>query len=181
MLPLAAQMMQVLNDVLNGINSMPSRTGPTTGPPGPLNPRAVHSRATGRHQGAGPESPARHPSYGERHAMESPFAEQIRQAMASLQEHRARMQEAQLELQAATASVTSEDRMVTAVVGPQGQVVSLTFHTDDYRDMAPEQLGRVLTDVLNEARAQMGEKVIATMRDFQGTGDMLRQSMVGGM
>ncbi|MGF1429410.1 YbaB/EbfC family nucleoid-associated protein [Kitasatospora sp. LaBMicrA B282] len=112
--------------------------------------------------------------------MESPFADQLQQAMAGLQEHRARMQEAQLELQAATASVTSKDRLVTAVVGPQGQVMSITFHTDDYREMAPAQLGRVLTDVLNAARAQMGEKVTSTMRNFQGLGDMLRQTMVGG-
>ncbi len=69
--------------------------------------------------------------------------------------------------------------MVTAKVGPQGEVVSLTFHTSDYRTMAPAQLATVLTDVLNEARARMGEQVIKSMSAFEGVGDLLRESLTG--
>jgi DNA-binding protein YbaB len=110
----------------------------------------------------------------------SPFAEQIEQAMTTLREQQAKLAEATAELQASTASVTSKDRMVTAVVGGQGQVVSLTFNTTAYRSMAPAELSKVLTDVLNEARADMGAKVLESMRSFDGLGEMLRGSMTGG-
>ncbi|MFF7634569.1 YbaB/EbfC family nucleoid-associated protein [Kitasatospora sp. NPDC008050] len=110
----------------------------------------------------------------------SPFTEQIEQTMANLREQQAKIAEATKELQTSTASITSKDRMVTAVVGAQGQVVSLTFHTTAYRSMAPAELSKVLTDVLNEARADMGAKVTESMRSFQGLGEMLRNSMTGG-
>ncbi|GJF32999.1 hypothetical protein KNE206_56990 [Kitasatospora sp. NE20-6] len=100
--------------------------------------------------------------------------------MAAMAEQRTKMEEARRELEKATASATSKDRLITAKVGPQGQVVSLTFHNTGYREMAPVQLGALLTDVLNEARASMGEKVIASMKSFQGLGDILRDSMTGG-
>ncbi len=112
--------------------------------------------------------------------MTSPFAEQIEQAMAALQEQQTRMAEVTRELQAATVSVTTKDRMVTAKVGAQGQVVSLTFHTTAYRSMAPAQLAAALTDVLNEARAEMGERVMESMSSMRGFGETLRTSMTGG-
>jgi DNA-binding protein YbaB len=108
------------------------------------------------------------------------YAEQIEQAMASLQEQRTKMAAAAKELQAATASVTSKDRMVTVTVGAQGQVVSLTFHTTAYRSMAPAQLATLLTDLLNEARADIGDRVVATMSSFRGVGEALRASMTDG-
>jgi DNA-binding protein YbaB len=112
--------------------------------------------------------------------MSTSFTEQIEQAMTRLRAQQERVAEVTAELNASTASVTSKDRMVTVKVGPQGQLVSLTFHTTDYRTMAPAQLSAVLTDVLNQARADMGERVAATMRSFEGVGDALRVSMTGG-
>lgn len=112
--------------------------------------------------------------------MTTPFAEQIEQAMAALQEQQTKMAEVAKELRESTASVTSKDRMVTAKVGAQGQVVSLTFHTTAYRSMAPAQLAGILTDVLNEARAEIGDKVITSMSSFRGIGEALRTSMTGG-
>ncbi|WP_431676436.1 YbaB/EbfC family nucleoid-associated protein [Kitasatospora sp. KL5] len=111
--------------------------------------------------------------------MTSSFAEQLEQAMAALADQQARMSEAVRELQAATASATSGDRMVTAKVGPQGEVLALTFHTTAYRSMAPAQLGAVLADVLNEARARMGDRVAASLRAFDGVGETLRVSLTG--
>ncbi|MEU3570045.1 YbaB/EbfC family nucleoid-associated protein [Kitasatospora sp. NPDC036755] len=108
------------------------------------------------------------------------YAEQIEQAMAALAEQQDRMAAAAQELQAATASATSKDRMVTATVGAQGQVVSLVFHTTAYRTMAPAQLGTVLADVLNTARADLGEQVAAAMGQFDGLGETLRASMTDG-
>ncbi|MGW2250926.1 YbaB/EbfC family nucleoid-associated protein [Kitasatospora sp. NPDC001660] len=110
----------------------------------------------------------------------SPFAQQIEEAMETLREQQAKLAEATSKLQATTVSVTSKDRMVTAVLGAQGQVVSLTFHTTAYRSMAPAQLGMALADVLNQARADMGAKVTESLGSFEGLGETLRASMTGG-
>ncbi|MER7753275.1 YbaB/EbfC family nucleoid-associated protein [Kitasatospora sp. NPDC097643] len=107
------------------------------------------------------------------------FEEQLAQAMAALEEQQARMAETARELRAATASATSKDRMVTAKVGSQGEVTALTFHTTAYQEMAPAQLAAVLKDVLNEARARMGEQIAASMRAFDGVGETLRLAVTG--
>ncbi|MFF1908935.1 YbaB/EbfC family nucleoid-associated protein [Kitasatospora sp. NPDC058218] len=112
--------------------------------------------------------------------MSNPFAEQIAQAMAEMQSELARAEEMQKEMNELTASVTSKDRMVTVKVGSQGQVVSMTFHTNDYREMAPAELAKVLTDSLNEARAAVGEQVAERIGRFDGMGETLRLSMTGG-
>ncbi|RSS83744.1 YbaB/EbfC family nucleoid-associated protein [Streptomyces sp. WAC06614] len=112
--------------------------------------------------------------------MTSPFAEQIEQAMAALREHQDRMAALTEELAQATTSATSKDRMVTAKVGPQGQVLALTFHTSAWRTMAAAELSAVLVDVLNEARAEMGGRITESMRAVTGLGDALRHSMTGG-
>lgn len=70
--------------------------------------------------------------------------------------------------------------MVTAKVGAQGQVVSLTFNSTAYRSMAPAQLGALLTDLLNEARAEIGDRVMSSMSSFRGIGEALRASMTDG-
>ncbi|HEY5837234.1 YbaB/EbfC family nucleoid-associated protein [Streptomyces sp.] len=98
----------------------------------------------------------------------------IQAAMAAMREQRKRMTEARVELEKATASVTSKDRMVTVTVGPQGQVVSMAFHTTAYQDMAPAELAAALTGLLNEARARMGEQVTALLMSFTDVGRMIR-------
>lgn len=108
------------------------------------------------------------------------MSEEIEQAMEALRVQQRKAEEIQAELARSCATVTSKDRMVTAKVGPQGQVLALTFHTTGYQEMAPAQLGRLLTDLLNEARAAMGEQVIRAMKQFDGVGDALRLSLSGG-
>lgn len=108
------------------------------------------------------------------------YAEQIEQALERMAAEQARMTAAAKELEAATATATSKDRMVSVTVGAQGQVSSITFHTTGYRSMAPAQLGQVLTDLLNTARADLGERVMAVMTPFRGLGETLRSSMTGG-
>ncbi|MFD3995992.1 YbaB/EbfC family nucleoid-associated protein [Streptomyces sp. NPDC058548] len=97
----------------------------------------------------------------------------IEAAMAVMREQQKRMAEAKAELDRATASVTTKDRMATAVVGPQGQVVSITFHTNAFQSMAPAELASALTNLLNEARAKMGEQVIAKMKDFGNIAELV--------
>ncbi|MFE4973706.1 YbaB/EbfC family nucleoid-associated protein [Kitasatospora sp. NPDC056651] len=108
------------------------------------------------------------------------MSEELGQAVEAMRAHRQRAEKVQTELARSSAAVTSKDRMVTAEVGPQGQVLALTFHTTGYQEMAPAQLARLLTDLLNEARARMGDQVVQAMKEFEGVGDMLRFSLTGG-
>ncbi|MFJ8475121.1 YbaB/EbfC family nucleoid-associated protein [Kitasatospora sp. NPDC094011] len=105
---------------------------------------------------------------------------ELEEAMEALRSQTAKAEAVQADLAKSSATVTSKDRMVTAKVGPQGQVLALTFHTTAYQEMAPAQLGGLLTDLLNEARAKMGDQVIQAIKGFEGVGDMLRMSMTGG-
>ncbi|MFD3945157.1 YbaB/EbfC family nucleoid-associated protein [Streptomyces sp. NPDC058579] len=107
------------------------------------------------------------------------FEGRIKDAMSALYEQRDRMLAVKRDLDESTASVTSKDRMVSVTVGPQGQVVSLTFHTKAYQTMAPAELTAVLLTVLNDARARMGAQVIEQIKGFDSFGDHLR--VVTGM
>ncbi|MFE4516333.1 YbaB/EbfC family nucleoid-associated protein [Kitasatospora sp. NPDC056783] len=108
------------------------------------------------------------------------MSEELGQAVEAMRAHRQRAEKAQIELARSSATVTSKDRMVTVEVGPQGQVLALTFHTTGYQEMAPAQLAKSLTDLLNEARARMGDQVVRAMKEFEGVGDVLRLSLTGG-
>ncbi|MFD7450591.1 YbaB/EbfC family nucleoid-associated protein [Kitasatospora sp. NPDC059827] len=107
------------------------------------------------------------------------FEDQLNQAMASLAQQQERLAESTRRMQAMTAAATSKDRMVTAKVGPQGELLALTFHTNAYQSMAPAELGAVLKDVFNEAKARMGEQLTAEMRGFEGVGEALRMNFTG--
>ncbi|MFE1440155.1 YbaB/EbfC family nucleoid-associated protein [Streptomyces sp. NPDC058739] len=98
----------------------------------------------------------------------------LKDAMSALHDHRDKMLAAKRELDAATATATSKDHMVSVTVGPQGQVVSMTFHTKAYQSMAPAELAAALVTVLNEARAAMGSQVIEHIKGFQDFGGHLR-------
>ncbi|MFE2012638.1 YbaB/EbfC family nucleoid-associated protein [Streptomyces sp. NPDC059491] len=98
----------------------------------------------------------------------------LKDAMSALHDQRDRMLAAKRELDAATATATSKDHMVSVTVGPQGQVVSMTFHTKAYQSMAPAELAAALVTVLNEARAAMGSQVIERIKGFQDFGGHLR-------
>lgn len=102
------------------------------------------------------------------------FESVLKDAMSALHGQRDKMLAAKRELDAATASVTSKDHMVSVTVGPQGQVVSLTFHTKAYQSMAPAELSAALVTVLNEARAEMGAHVIEHIKGFEDFSGHLR-------
>ena len=107
-------------------------------------------------------------------------SEHVQEVMARVREHQAKLQQLRKEYMEVTAEVTSKDRMVTVKVGAQGQVVSMTFHTTVYQSMAPTQLAAVLTDLLNEARAQVGEKLTKPVGQLGGVQDLLRLAVPGG-
>ncbi|MEC4020217.1 YbaB/EbfC family nucleoid-associated protein [Streptomyces sp. H27-D2] len=108
------------------------------------------------------------------------LSEQLEEAMAELAEHTQKITQVQEELSRITASATSKDRMVTAVVNPQGEITSLKFHTEAYRTMAPAQLSAVLVTTVNAARVAMTAKVSGSVRPLMGDQDAMADSLFGG-
>ena len=59
---------------------------------------------------------------------------------------------------------------MTARIDSAGELVDIKFNTQDYRDMAPAELGAAIVDVVRRARAVMAERVAATYQPFAPTG-----------
>jgi DNA-binding protein YbaB len=112
--------------------------------------------------------------------MSSPFQDQLDEAMAALREQQTKIQQVQQDLQQASFSVRSKDRMVTATVAAQGELRELKFHSNDYRSMAPAELSAALVEVIAAARKQAAARVAETFQPLLGAGAKLRESMTGG-
>jgi Zn-dependent protease with chaperone function len=83
-------------------------------------------------------------------------------------------------LSSSTESATAKDRSITVVVGAQGEVTAIRFHTERYREMAADELSAALVDLISRARTRMSERVAAAFAPLAGVGEALRSSMVGG-
>ncbi|WP_037913942.1 YbaB/EbfC family nucleoid-associated protein [Actinacidiphila yeochonensis] len=112
--------------------------------------------------------------------MTSGYQEQVDQMMARVREQAERLTELQQSLARRTVTVRSKDRSVSVVVGAQAEVREITFHTDDYRAMAPAELGTSLVELIARARTQMQDQVREGFGPLMGAGDEIRESMMGG-
>lgn len=71
--------------------------------------------------------------------------------------------EAQHRMQTATATATSTKGLVTAVVGAQGELQELKFHSRSYRDLPPAELAHVILDTVRRARESVLRDVMAVL------------------
>ncbi|MFF9479893.1 YbaB/EbfC family nucleoid-associated protein [Streptomyces sp. NPDC014733] len=108
------------------------------------------------------------------------FQDQVDQMMGRLAEHRDRLRETQERLAQETVKVTSKNRAVTVVMGTRSDVREIKFHGEQYRTMAPAELGRTLVQLLEQARSEVHAKVHSAVAPFTGFGDEIRESMLGG-
>lgn len=72
----------------------------------------------------------------------------------------------QARLRAVNASVTSDDGMVTATVGPRGQLVSLEIDPRIYRRPDSRLLAQTITQTVQAAAARAQEQVMAACRPY---------------
>jgi hypothetical protein len=64
--------------------------------------------------------------------------------------------------------------------GPRGDIRDITFHDTGYRSMAPAELGRLLVEVIEEARLKSRAEVTQALGPLMGFSAELRTSMLGG-
>lgn len=84
---------------------------------------------------------------------------QLEQLATEYTRIRTEMQTIQEKVRATTATVKSDNGMLTVTVGPQGDIVELKVNNREYRKMAPAELANVLTTTLTRARAAVHEQM----------------------
>ncbi|MEU5695369.1 YbaB/EbfC family nucleoid-associated protein [Actinosynnema sp. NPDC020468] len=87
---------------------------------------------------------------------------QVDELLADYRRSRDQLASVHRDLARISASATSPDGSVTAVVGPQGGLTDLELTPDAYR-MRPEQLAQVIVRVTQEAAAKAAERAYKTL------------------
>ncbi|MBM9624505.1 YbaB/EbfC family nucleoid-associated protein [Streptomyces zhihengii] len=92
--------------------------------------------------------------------MQESFEKRIAQAMSELETTQAALAKAQEDLRAATMISRSRDRAVEVTVGPQGELIGLSFLESKYRSMSATQLAASVLEAADSARAMMARQVM---------------------
>ncbi|WP_228924197.1 YbaB/EbfC family nucleoid-associated protein [Streptomyces sp. DH7] len=98
--------------------------------------------------------------------MPEPLEKRLETAMAELQQAQEAIARTERELRQASFARVSSDRAVRCTVGPQGELTSLEFLEDKYRDMSPQALAASVMEAASEARVAMNRHVMKAMMPF---------------
>ena len=110
--------------------------------------------------------------------MTNPLAAQFEEMLAEYQKARTSMEEVQERMRSASATVKSDNKMISVSVDAQGEITDLVFHTKAYRTMAPAELAKVLLAAIAKARAAVMEQLRDATAPFLPAGtsfDDIRQ------
>lgn len=91
---------------------------------------------------------------------------QAEELMAQFQKLRDGAGELQERLEKVTAKAVSEDRYVTATVGPRGQLISLELDPRIYRNPNSGALAASITSTIQRATAEAADKVAELCKPF---------------
>jgi DNA-binding protein YbaB len=86
--------------------------------------------------------------------------------MAQFERMRSGLGDLQQKLKAVAATVTSDDGLVTATVGPRGQVVKVEFDPRIYRRPNSKELSATVTETIRKATAKAMAEVEELTRPF---------------
>lgn len=95
-----------------------------------------------------------------------PLEKRLETAMAELQEAQEAIARTEHELRQASFARLSSDRAVRVTVGPQGELTSLEFLENKYRDMSPQELAASVMEAAAEARLAMNRHVMKALMPF---------------
>lgn len=91
---------------------------------------------------------------------------QADELMARFERMRSGLGDLQQQLKAVTATVTSEDGLVKATVGPRGQVIRVEFDPRIYRRPNSKELSITVTETIRKAAEQAMARVEELCRPF---------------
>lgn len=114
----------------------------------------------------------------------------MRQAQEQLHEAQERLAQIRRQVEETRLTVRSADNMLAVVVDGQGELVSITFHTSKWRQMAPAELGAALVKTINQARQDSRAELMRSYTPIlppsvlppgAAEGRISLQDMIGGM
>jgi DNA-binding protein YbaB len=83
--------------------------------------------------------------------------------MADYGQRREQIAEVQAKIKKTRTTASADKRMMTVTVGPQGELKSLKFNNEDYRDLASSDLANMIVKTVNKAREAAMEKMGALL------------------
>jgi DNA-binding protein YbaB len=93
---------------------------------------------------------------------------------------RHQLRDAQQAVGAASATVTTEDEMITVTVGPRGRLLGLEFNPRVYRRMGPSELAAAVLAAAGEASSQVDGQVRAALAPLRPAGPGAAPGGTGG-
>jgi DNA-binding protein YbaB len=87
----------------------------------------------------------------------------IDELLERYRQKRDQLQEVRRAVGAASATVTTEDEMITVTVDPRGRLAGLEFNPRVYRRMSPSELAAAVLAAAGEAGARLDEQVRAAL------------------
>ena len=87
----------------------------------------------------------------------------IDELLERYRQKRDQLRDVQRTVGTATATVTTEDEMITVTVGPRGRLVGLEFNPRVYRRMSPSELAAAVLAAAGEASSQVDGQVRAAL------------------
>jgi|1186.fasta_scaffold859090_2 hypothetical protein len=87
----------------------------------------------------------------------------IEDFVADFERRRAELAEVQDKIRKSTSKATSDKRMLTATVGPHGELTALKFNSHDYHDLSSAELAALIVKTVQKARDTAMDKMGAIM------------------
>ncbi|GIM86010.1 YbaB/EbfC family nucleoid-associated protein [Salinispora arenicola] len=105
--------------------------------------------------------------------METPYDAELDQLRARYSAQRAALGEMQRSLAQISATAVGAQRCVQVTVDAQGQLTELSFPTEAYRQMAPQELAAMVFAVVTQAQAEAGDAVRQVMAGYRSDNGFL--------
>ncbi len=102
--------------------------------------------------------------------MSTPLRQQLNTILADMRTQQARIQAASERLGNATASATSKDRAIEAVVDNRGRVTALKLKGTGYRKLPPAELADRIADTIRSAQEAVARQTLDAMAGLLPTG-----------
>jgi DNA-binding protein YbaB len=83
----------------------------------------------------------------------------IEDFVADFERRRTELAEVQKKIKKSKSTATSDKRMLTATVGPHGELTALKFNSQDYRDLSSTELAALIVKTVQKARDAAMDKM----------------------
>jgi len=95
--------------------------------------------------------------------MAVPFEESMKELMAEFDKARTELASMQKNAESVSHKSRSKNRMLSVTVDGRGEITELKFHNQNWRTMAPGELGKVIVQTIKEAKDGAQQEVWAAM------------------